>query len=239
MPYLRRTFPAAAVIDVERAVSQRISRRGGGRGGGNCRHRCRACSDGGAERQSPSRRGGGRLGPIRRHPPAAPTNAFAAAWRQDLLWGESNDDVTMMVPLLPFRLVLSGVPSSPPPSPSASPSPSLSSIFAPSFVVVIVDDGDNRGPDPGPRRIRDVRRGVLGGRLSDVVRAHVSQQISRQGGGERGGIAVLLPPWFSVSTVLLGGGLLAREFFNCYHASNIFIYIFTIHFHHHPRQHPL
>ena len=40
--------------------------------GGNCRHRCRACSDGGATRQSPSRRGGGRLGPIRRYPPRRP-----------------------------------------------------------------------------------------------------------------------------------------------------------------------
>jgi len=79
-------------------------------------------------------------------PPAAPTNTFAAAWRQDLLWGESNGDVTVMVPLLPFRLALSG----------ASSSPSSSSIFTPSFVVVVVDDGDDRGPDPGPRRIRDV-----------------------------------------------------------------------------------
>ena len=77
---------------------------------------------------------------------AAPTNAFAAAWRQDLLWGESNDDVTMMVPLLPFRLVLSRVPSLPPSSPSAS--SSSSSIFVPlveylesAWAVAIASDG--------------------------------------------------------------------------------------------------
>jgi len=49
-----------------------IKMKGGGEGGGNCRHCCRACSDGGATRQSPSRRGGGQLGPIRRHPPRRP-----------------------------------------------------------------------------------------------------------------------------------------------------------------------
>jgi len=91
-------------------------------------------------------------------PPAAPTNASAAAWRQDLLWGESNDDVTVMVPLLPFRLVLSGVPSSLPPSPSASLLPSLSSIFDPlveylesAWAAAIASDGAYGGRFRGER----------------------------------------------------------------------------------------
>jgi hypothetical protein len=78
--------------------------------------------------------------------PAAPTNASAAAQQQNLLWGESNDDVTMMVPLLPFRLVLSRVPSLPPSSPSAS--SSSSSLFVPlveylesAWAVAIASDG--------------------------------------------------------------------------------------------------
>ena len=89
---------------------------------------------------------------------AAPTNASAAAWRQDLLWGESNDDVTVMVPLLPFRLVLLGVQSSPPPSPSASLSLSSSSIFDPhveylesGWAVAMASDGVYGGRFRGER----------------------------------------------------------------------------------------
>ena len=94
-------------------------------------------------------------------PPAAPANASAAAWRQDLLWGKSNDGVTVMVPLLPFRLVLLGVQSSPPPSPSASSSPSSSSIFDPlveylesAWAAAIASDGAYGGRFRGERGCR-------------------------------------------------------------------------------------
>jgi len=93
-------------------------------------------------------------------PPAAPTNASAAAWRQDLLWGESNSDVTVMVPLLPFRLVLLDVQSyggrfrgerggrsHPPPTDDdhvVGGGTELLLCVVVVVVVVVIDDGDDR-----------------------------------------------------------------------------------------------